>query len=861
MSSNALHAAPNFVVLKFGGTSVSTATMWAFIARVVTERLKQGKKPVVVHSALSGVSNRLEAIALGKAAQIAPIIAAIQLQHSALAADLGLVAAEVLAAEFEELQQLATGIALLGEASPKTHARLMALGELMSTRLGAAYLNAQGIPTQWLDARELLVSERPAHAGEASLYLSAVCPYEAEPGLQQRLAALDGVLLSQGFIAANERGETVLLGRGGSDTSGAYFGAKLEAERVEIWTDVPGMFTANPRAIPEARLLKQLDYDEAQEIASTGAKVLHPRCLAPVRAGRIPLWVLCTDRPELPGTIVAAAQAGAPQVKAISVKKGITLVSLETLGMWQQVGFLADAFGCFKRLGLSIDLVSTSETNITVTLDPGANALSEAVLAELHESLSELAKVSILRGCAAVSLVGRQIRAVLPELGPALELLAEHQLHLVTQAASDLNLSLVLDEDHADALAAELHKLLIRRADSVLGPTWAEFAAQRPEAGTAEPAWWETRREALLALAGEGTPAYVYDAATLAARAAACRALPVDRVFYALKANSHPDVLRAFEAAGLGFECVSPGEIDHVLGLFPGLDRERILFTPNFAPRGEYAHGLALGLTLTLDNLHPLRAWPELFAGRELLVRVDLGRSKGHHAHVRTEGQTSKFGVPLSELAELRELAERAGARIIGLHNHAGSGILDASTWRETALSLAQLAEDFPELRILDLGGGLGVPDRRGRAGLDLAAVAEGLTAFRAAYPRFALWLEPGRYLVAESGVLLARVTQLKGKGEARYIGVDAGMNSLIRPALYGAHHEIVNLSRLDQACLGTATVVGPICETGDVLGVDLPLPDTAEGDVLLIATAGAYGAAMASRYNLREPARERLLV
>jgi diaminopimelate decarboxylase/aspartate kinase len=175
-------------------------------------------------------------------------------------------------------------------------------------------------------------------------------------------------------------------------------------------------------------------------------------------------------------------------------------------------------------------------------------------------------------------------------------------------------------------------------------------------------------------------------------------------------------------------------------------------------------------------------------------------------------------------------------------------------------MCLAELARSFPDVRVLDLGGGLGVPDRPGQSGLALMELDASLSAVKRAHPEFQLWLEPGRYLVARAGVLLARATQLKGKGELRYLGVDAGMNSLIRPALYGAHHEIVNLTRHGEAAAARYTVVGPICESGDVLGLDRQLPETHEGDVLLVADTGAYGHAMASRYNLREPALESLL-
>ncbi|MGC4027389.1 MAG: hypothetical protein QM696_00750, partial [Steroidobacteraceae bacterium] len=279
-----------------------------------------------------------------------------------------------------------------------------------------------------------------------------------------------------------------------------------------------------------------------------------------------------------------------------------------------------------------------------------------------------------------------------------------------------------------------------------------------------------------------------------------------------------------------------------------------------FAPRSEYEWALARGVNVTIDNLHALREWPELFRGRELLARVDTGTGRGHHHHVRTAGTYAKFGVPLAELPELAEKARAAGAKITGLHAHVGSGIFDIQNWTQTADDLADAAAHFPDVRVLNIGGGFGVPDARQRQPVDLTALDQALLAFKAEQPRFELWIEPGRYLVALAGVLLARVTQLKQKGEQGYVGVATGMNALIRPALYGAFHQIVNLSRQDDPVVGSFDVVGPICETGDVLGHDRLLPVTHEGDVLLIANAGAYGRSMASSYNLRQPPEELLL-
>jgi diaminopimelate decarboxylase/aspartate kinase len=174
---------------------------------------------------------------------------------------------------------------------------------------------------------------------------------------------------------------------------------------------------------------------------------------------------------------------------------------------------------------------------------------------------------------------------------------------------------------------------------------------------------------------------------------------------------------------------------------------------------------------------------------------------------------------------------------------------------------LASLTERLTDVRYLDVGGGFGVPDAE-QPGLDLAKLDAALRAVlsQAGREKLELWIEPGRYFVAAAGVLLARVTQLKSKGDVRYVGVATGMNSLIRPALYGAHHEIVNLTRPDEPATELVNVVGPICESADILGHDRLLPATQEGDVLLIANAGAYGRAMSSHYNLRDPAEELLL-
>jgi len=841
--------APSWVVMKFGGTSVSTAESWAIIAQQVKARLAEGLKPMVVCSALSGISDALERLLEETlSGDHTAAVLAIGERYRALAAELGVSSESLVDDLLDDLQRLALGASLVGEVSPRLRARVLSAGELLATRLGAASLAAAGVPVTWRDARALLTAEERAGLTPAQRYLSATCAFEPDSALVAALAETPGVVLTQGFIARNPAGETVLLGRGGSDTSAAYFAAKLGAVRCEIWTDVAGMFTADPRKIPGARLLERLSYEEARELASAGAKVLHPRCIAPVMRELIPLHVRATNDPERAGTVIGPdTDAGAPGVKAISVRSGVTLVSMDTVGMWQHVGFLADAFGVFRDCGLSIDLVSTSETNVTVSLDPQGD--EPAAILALQAALAPYCEAKLIRDCAAVSLVGRGIRSILHRLGPALALFEEHRVHLVSQAASDLNLTVVVEQAQAQRLVDRLHALFFSGAEA------------DTSAGAEDTSWWRAGREALLAVADEATPRYVYDGATVDGAAAALMGLSgADRVLFAMKANPHPSILRRLYAAGLGFECVSPGELARVFDVVPELDPTRVLFTPNFAPRSEYADALGRGVHVTLDDLHPLAAWPELFAGRSIFLRLDPGVGRGHHEHVRTAGARSKFGIDPDQLDRAAGLIADAGATVTGLHAHAGSGVLDPRAWEGTAVVLAQAAARFPDVEVLDLGGGLGVPERPGQAPLDMAALDASLARIRAAHPGYALWMEPGRFLVAGAGVLLARVTQVKRKGPITYVGVDAGMNSLIRPALYGAWHGIWNLTKLGEPLSMTATVVGPICESGDTLGTDRRLPETAEGDVLLIGTAGAYGHAMASHYNLRPPAGELVL-
>ena len=658
----------------FGGTSVASRAQWETIAGLLQRCRAAGERPFVVASALDGSQEQLWALIRsvrdGRGDQEKRKLWEAHLQ---LADELGLEGEPLLAPHMQDLERLLLGIELTAESSPATSARVLSTAELMLTRLGTAYLESQGLPVAWLDARTVLHSAEIPDKGTPGHYLAANCSGAPDETLQRQLADCN-LVLTQGQLASNSDGQTVRMGRGGSDTSAACFAAKLQALRMEIWTDVPGMFTTDPRKIASARLLHHLDYDEARELASTGADVLHPRCVDPLRDHQIPLYVRCTDTPDLAGTKVADDVPGyGAQVKAISMRQGITLIAIETPRMWHQVGFLSRAFAVFERCGLSIGHVATSESSITVSIDPVEEADQGAVDAAVG-ALSEFCDVVPIEPCASVSLVGRHLRSVLHELGPALEVLDEQRVLLVTQAASDLNFSFVVEERHANRLVKRLHSQVFGNigAQDPFGPTYRELLAS--EQPVVSKPWWEERKDELLAL---DTPSFAYDPVTLRERCANVRSLPaIDRAFYAMKACSHSGVLHEFYAEGLGFECVSPGELDLVHTLFPDIALDRILFTPNFAPRHEYVDGFERAEFVTLDSVRPLELWPDAFAGRQVIVRIDPGRGHGHHRHVRTAGSQTKFGVGPDRLAALEQLAADVGLRIIGLHSHVGSGIL-----------------------------------------------------------------------------------------------------------------------------------------------------------------------------------------
>jgi diaminopimelate decarboxylase len=333
------------------------------------------------------------------------------------------------------------------------------------------------------------------------------------------------------------------------------------------------------------------------------------------------------------------------------------------------------------------------------------------------------------------------------------------------------------------------------------------------------------------------------------------------RIYYAAKANSNLSVLKILETEGSNLDAVSPGEVS--IALKAGFPPERILFTGTSVRNDELKFLVNSNVTVNVDSLSQLGRLLNMTVPSLLSVRVNPEIGGGHHSHVITAGKHSKFGVWEEDALKAYATAKKAGVKRFGIHMHVGSGVLNVEPFvlaLEKLLSIAEKVHDQVgvEFEFIDMGGGLGVPYKPKEKELDLALFSGKILAlFKRRINEYGLGepffcVEPGRYLVCDAGVLLTTVNTVKTTPFKKFVGVDAGFNTLIRPTLYGSYHHVLVANKLSFPEEETYDVVGPICESGDALARDRRLPTIEEGDLLAVLNAGAYGFAMSSQYNAR---------
>lgn len=369
-------------------------------------------------------------------------------------------------------------------------------------------------------------------------------------------------------------------------------------------------------------------------------------------------------------------------------------------------------------------------------------------------------------------------------------------------------------------------------------------------------------------LAKYGSPLYVYSEGVLRERCREVRRLLPGRRFrpsYSAKANGNLELLKIIRSENFDADAMSPGEI--ALQERAGFSPDRILFVANNVAAEEMRYAADRGVLVSVDSLSQLDLFGRNHPGAPVAVRFNPGVGAGHHAKVVTGGRGTKFGVQADLVGAVRERVSRYGLRLVGINQHIGSLFLNEDPYVEAAAALLGIARELPGLSFVDFGGGFGIPYRDGEPRLDLRRLSERLDGLVGAFLRgngagdVTFKAEPGRYLVAECGVLLGTVHAVKESDGVKYVGTDLGFNVLARPAMYDAYHAIHIAKRSGSSSgVETATVVGNICETGDVLARDRVLPRADEGDALAVLDAGAYGFSMASSYNGRPPPAEVLL-
>jgi aspartate kinase len=434
------------IVMKFGGTSVGTPAAIRKVGAIVAAAAD--RRPLVVVSAMGGVTNDLYAL-VKSALSREPLeerFQAVARRHKEAAEELEVDFAP-LAVLCDELRELARGVALLGECTPRAHDRIASLGERLSARLVAGHLARLGLPALAVDAWDagLLTDRR---------FQGARPLPSAEASIRAAVGALDGLPVVTGYIGRSAQDEITTLGRGGSDYSAAIFGAALGVEEIQIWTDVDGVMTADPRKTRGARRVAAMSFAEAAELAFFGAKVLHPATMQPAVKKGIPIRVLNTFAPGRPGTVVAATNdPSARGVKSIATKDRIAIVNVVASEMQFQWGFLAKIANAFERREVVVDAIATSEVSVALTTD------ADAPLDLLASDLRQHAEVEVIRDVALVSIVGEELRDRRGFAAEVFATLAELSVspRLVSYGATGNNLSFVVDHAQLPRVVEALH--------------------------------------------------------------------------------------------------------------------------------------------------------------------------------------------------------------------------------------------------------------------------------------------------------------------------------------------------------------------------------------------------------------------
>lgn len=453
------------IIMKFGGTSVEDAKAIRNLTEIVRREIL--RKPVVIVSACSGVTNQLLQTASlashGKKEEALNNVAALESRHKKIVkelfdGDLQRHLYKHLSATAEELAALVNGVVVLGELTHRSLDTFAAYGERLSSFIIHHYFESQRMKSFWVDARSFMITDEQ--------FTKAVPQFDATERKLREIVqpkVNNGyVVISQGFIGSTPAGITTTIGRGGSDYSAAIIGALLDAEDIQIWTDVDGILSSDPSVVKNAKKIKVMSFNEAAELAYFGARVLHPETILPAVKKNIPVRVLNSKNPGSSGTLIVAKPKTDKRciVKSIAYKEGITLISIVSTRMFLATGFLENVFDVFHKYETVVHTVATSEVSITATIDNTRN------LAQIVRELKHFATVTVTDKKAIVCIVGDNLRN---SPGLAVKMLApisDVNINMISQGASEINLSFVIDEEHVDDVVLRLHTELFSNAEN-----------------------------------------------------------------------------------------------------------------------------------------------------------------------------------------------------------------------------------------------------------------------------------------------------------------------------------------------------------------------------------------------------------
>ena len=453
------------IVMKFGGTSVANFEAITRTIFIIGGKLDQ--KPVVVVSALSKVTDLLyrisDAAASRNVTETKELLSQLRQRHVDLAAELlaqSMMKDEAIAkvnALCDALESIAMAVCSLGELSDRNKAIIISNGEYLSSTIIAYAMNSKGIRTKWVDARGMMVTNNSYLKAEPDM--AAIV--EKVPGVVADAYEGMDAIITQGFVGVTRDGDPTVLGRGGSDYSASLIGMAVDAERIEIWTDVEGGRTADPRSVKNTKYLEKISFEEAAEMAHFGAKVLHPLTIEPAVKKNIPIYVLNSMNPSGKGTAILRNELIEDGVKSVSFKENIKVINIFSTRMINTSGFLRRVFEIFSESKVSVDLISTSEANISVTVDASQNI--DPVVAEL----SEFADVIVDDDKSQVSVIGKNIVRLNGMLKKTFTPLKKCNVYMISQGASFVNISFVVDREELAEVVQDLHDHLFDQVEEL----------------------------------------------------------------------------------------------------------------------------------------------------------------------------------------------------------------------------------------------------------------------------------------------------------------------------------------------------------------------------------------------------------